>query len=527
MNFSSILHFHRTNNSKCKMKLTKTSIQAKSKPSTIPYTSRKVFVIFPHSSPSYLKKNISITIQYPVRKGTTVGVDGNQGRIKCNSIREICDEVLKFVNCTKQKYRVIVYNSKFELITYDSQLTTNSKANEVLYVKISDIIKGDRCEFHSRMKPNGVNSEKTFSTIISPKPMTPSCSTSLFGLSENDTNMLSCDFESVFKPKAPPTISMTHTTSKLHNTNKIKIKNLDVNNNDLYYSKKNIFTFSNDEHSDDSFSDFDKFYDDYAELIKENKKLFLEVNKRLHQFMKKKIGNYLTNGEVKMFPNLKCNFILVNEKKNFPIEKLKKKFIFFSFLSHFINQNYSELCQDFYKKKCFNSFFSNQQTKDFISNFSSFFTSTSNNKLFLLNNIDNNNLKISFFFFLFFVIYKPSLSLQTDLQILFLILKALKISFGSSLSFQDFCVYSLFFTDNSFVTIEQKFLFCKEIISKSLLKSEIFIKKINKYFSITHKEVKFLISNNVTSIFNHKNVLYLHNIENIYNNIILYYQNEI
>ena len=141
MNFSSILHFHRTNNSKCKMKLTKTSIQAKSKPSTIPYTSRKVFVIFPHSSPSYLKKNISITIQYPVRKGTTVGVDGNQGRIKCNSIREICDEVLKFVNCTKQKYRVIVYNSKFELITYDSQLTTNSKANEVLYVKISDIIK--------------------------------------------------------------------------------------------------------------------------------------------------------------------------------------------------------------------------------------------------------------------------------------------------------------------------------------------------------------------------------------------------
>ena len=60
MNFSSILHFHRTNNSKCKMKLTKTSIQAKSKPSTIPYTSRKVFVIFPHSSPSYLKKNISM-----------------------------------------------------------------------------------------------------------------------------------------------------------------------------------------------------------------------------------------------------------------------------------------------------------------------------------------------------------------------------------------------------------------------------------------------------------------------------------
>lgn len=527
MNFPpSILHFHRNNNSKYKMKLTKTFIQAKSKSPNTSYTSRKVFVIFPSSSPNYLKKNISVTIQYPVKKGTMLGVDCIQGGIKCNSIREICDEVLKYVNCIKQKYRVIVYNSNFELITYDSQLTINSKANEVLYVKISDIIRGDRCEFHSRMKPNGVNSEKTFSTIISPKPKTASCPSPPLALSENDTNMLSCDFESVFKPREPPTINITHTASKLNNANKIKIKNLDVNN-DLYYPKKNIFTSSNIEYSDDSFSDFDKFYDNYAELIKENKKIFLEINKNIHLFMKKKIGNYLTNGEVKMFTNLKCNFILVGEKKNFPIEKLKKKYVFFSFLSHFINQNYSEICQEFYQKKCFNSFFSNQQTKNFISDFSSFFASTSNNKLFLLNNIDNNNLKISFFFFFFFVIYKSSLSLQTDLQILFLILKALKISFGSSLTFQDFCVYSLFFTDNPFVTIEQKFLFCKEIISKSLLKSEIFRKKINKYFSITHKDVKFLISNNVTSIFNHKNVLYLHNIENIYNNIILYYQNEI
>ena len=81
-------------------------------------------------------------------------------------------------------------------------------------------------------------------------------------------------------------------------------------------------------------------------------------------------------------------------------------------------------------------------------------------------------------------------------------------------------------TKNNFVNINQKFLFCKEIISNAILTSSEITKMIQKYFSISIATTKFIINNNVASIMTHKNRMYLHHVSAVYDNIINYYNCE-
>ena len=496
------------------------------------YTPRKIYIIISNTE----KKNLSIVIYYPCRKlklqsslSKSTGINVTS-RITCDSLKDICNEVIRYIRLVLHNdnhYRVNLYDENFALITNDYSIANNS--SNVLYAKVSNVIQSGRCDYHYKVKPSGFVSEDKSMTnkLLTPiSPITP-----LAGLkgsvstSQNDTNMMDYDFSvnmiaNVLKKRR---VNYDFSNGRQSQKKKIMIKNLNMKSN-VYFMEKDIYSFSKD--GDDSNNNIEDYYEEFKEIDNENQKNYFDLVKTIRTFINKKIDTYITSGDIKNCQGLQCNFIFVNDMKLFPIEKLRKKFIFYSFLSHYTNQFFSDICKEFYRRKNLLCFFSHFRTKTYLQELFNFYTTTINDKLFFSNNIDTNKVKISYFFFVYFILFNSSLPLNTNKNILFLILRSLKINFGTSLTFQDYVNYCLMMTKNNFVNINQKFLFCKEIISNAILTSSEITKMIQKYFSISIATTKFIINNNVTSIMTHKNRMYLHHVSAVYDNIINYYNCE-
>ena len=517
----------------------------------------------------------------------------NKNIIVCNNIKEICLEVCKYLNLDldNNSYKINLYNSNLILIYTNKELYNEN--NHIIYVKIikysiNNIINN---------KYNNINfltsSEKFYEK--NKKFFTKNPKLKLYNIfSENDIKSKlknNSYINTTSNYNEEYSYRFNKTSNVLYNNyNKIKILDTDSNNGDNNISNikqkesvnntqksfeftsiplknkfvKNIFKkthlVKNNYHQNKYFlknmkiknlkfeekKKTDYLFLNYLnkELIlekKEKEKLeqncfdFYEFHTELINFINTKINSYLTNGEISIYKLLTCNFILYNEMKNYPLIIYRKEFLFFSFLSNFINKNEIDFCKEFYlflnsnKYKNFNFLIQLKTFEKFFKHIIEAFNFIKDNKQKILNQIksDDSKISISFLFLIVFLILNKKPTLNTDKEILFLILKSLKINFGNNIYFHDYCYFKLIlnYKNRNFLNFNKKFLFLKEIINNLFLSKneEYLFKLINRYFGINIEIMKIIYRNDVITINNEKNQKYHQYINYAFDNIINYY----
>ena len=271
-------------------------------------------------------------------------------------------------------------------------------------------------------------------------------------------------------------------------------------------------------------------YDDFE--ILQNKKLLHEINEKITDFTINKINSFISNSEIESFKNLDFNYDLINEKELFPLIKLKKQFIFYSYLSEFLIKKQVQFCKDFYKLCKSNKY----DNLSFILNIRNFnividdifeeFNIIIHNKAEFLSTIQSfEKISISYIFIIIFIFIHNDLCFMTDKDLVFLLIKSMKINFSSSLDFQKFCNYLISITRNKFNSFDGKFLFIQRFVNNIFLhkKNHDLLKKSTHYFSITNKDLKLFIDNDIKKINMEKNIDLISKIEEIYYKIIDYY----
>ena len=304
--------------------------------------------------------------------------------------------------------------------------------------------------------------------------------------------------------------------------NKIQIKELKLIN-DLQ-SPLGIITMENDEN--------DLTNDDEEDYIQDNLTLFYEINDSVREFTINKTNKFITDSEAGYFIFLKLNFIFFNEMANFPIVQLKKQFLFCAFLSKVLLETQVQFHKDFYslckseKIDNFSFVLKMKNFRDIINEFYKEFLIITKNKLQFMNmmNSTDETISISYLFTILFIFFHKGLSFNIDKEIVFLILKSIKIPFGTSLNFQSFCNYLIFLTHNKYISFDKKFLFLKELVNNLSThpKRVILSQKLFKFFLIKKKDIKIIIDNDIVSINYHRNVHLVPIVEKIYNKIINY-----
>ena len=517
----------------------------------------------------------------------------NKNIIVCNNIKEICLEVCKYLNLDldNNSYKINLYNSNLILIYTNKELYNEN--NHIIYVKIikysiNNIINN---------KYNNINfltsSEKFYEK--NKKFFTKNPKLKLYNIfSENDIKSKlknNSYINTTSNYNEEYSYRFNKTSNVLYNNyNKIKILDTDSNNGDNNISNikqkesvnntqksfeftsiplknkfvKNIFKkthlVKNNYHQNKYFLKNMKIKNlkfeekkktDYLFLNYLNKQLILEKKEKekleqncfdfyefhteLINFINTKINSYLTNGEISIYKLLTCNFILYNEMKNYPLIIYRKEFLFFSFLSNFINKNEIDFCKEFYlflnsnKYKNFNFLIQLKTFEKFFKHIIEAFNFIKDNKQKILNQIksDDSKISISFLFLIVFLILNKKPTLNTDKEILFLILKSLKIYFGNNIYFHDYCYFKLIlnYKNRNFLNFNKKFLFLKEIINNLFLSKneEYLFKLINRYFGINIEIMKIIYRNDVITIKNEKNQKYHQYINYAFDNIINYY----
>ena len=305
--------------------------------------------------------------------------------------------------------------------------------------------------------------------------------------------------------------------------NKIQIKELKLIN-DLQ-SPLGIISMENDEN--------ELTNDDEEDYIQDNLTLFYEINDIVSDFIINKTNKFITDSEAGYFIFLKLNFIFINEMANFPIIQLKKQFLFCAFLSRVLQETQLQFHKDFYslckseKNENFSFVLKMKNFREIINEFYKEFLIITKNKLQFMNmmNSYDETISISYLFIILFILFHKNLSFNIDKEIVFLILKSIKIPFGTSLNFQTFCNYLIFLTQNKYISFDKKFLFLKELVNNLSIhpKRVILSQKLVKSFLIKKNDLKVIIDNDIVSINYHKNIHLVPIVEKIYNKIINYY----
>ena len=373
---------------------------------------------------------------------------------------------------------------------------------------------------------------------------------------DSETNKGDYDFSDIIK-NLPQTHSRINsiTSIKIHspkilhnlknNDNNTKIKNIIMSPNELgimsprrrseykEIKRVNFFqspTFNIHHTLTEEHEDILNNYDDFE--ILQNKKLLHEINEKITYFTINKINSFISNNEIESFNNLDFNFDLINKKELFPLIKLKKQFVFYSYLSQFLSKKQVQFCKDFYKL-CKSNKYENLSFILNIRNFSivvddifdEFNIIINNKKEFLFKMKSIEKISISYIFIIIFIFIHNDLCFITDKDLVILLLKSMKISYSSSLDFQKFCDYLMLITRNQFMTFDGKFLFVQRFVNNIFLhkNSHELLKKSISYFSVINKDLKLFIDNDIQKIKKGKNINLISKIEEIYYKIIDYY----
>ena len=516
--------------------------------------------------------------------------------ILCNNIKEICFEVCKYLNLDldNNSYKINLYNSNLILIYTNKELYNEN--NHIIYVKILKypinkiinnkynnlnfltssekfykknkkyFVKNTKLKLYNIFSDNDIknkiNNNTSYINTTSNNNEEYSyrfnkTSNALFNnynkinILDNDSNNgdynisnlklkenvnitpKSFDYTSIpLKNKFVKNIfKKTHLIRNNYYQNKYFLKNMKIKNLKFEEKKKPDYLFLN-------YINLNKeliLEKKEKEKLEQNRFDFYEFHIELIDFINKKINYYLTNGEISLYKLLTCNFILYNEMKNYPLIIYRKEFLFYSYLSKFINENEIDFCKEFYlflnsnKYKNFNFLIQLKTFDNFFKHIIEAFNFIKDNKQKILNQIksDDSKISISFLFLIIFLILNKKPTLNTNKEVLFLILKSLKINFGNNIYFHDYCYFKLIlnYKNKNFLNFNKKFLFLKEIINNLFLNKneEYLFKLINRYFGINIEIMKIIYRNDVISINNETNQKYHQYINYAFDNIINYY----
>ena len=251
---------------------------------------------------------------------------------------------------------------------------------------------------------------------------------------------------------------------KIRNKFEIKTLNIEESNSKRDKNKNDIIP-----NIKANFSDKNKNnYIQVSSLIEKNKKLLYELNLKINEFINNDIDALMSNEEIEDFKLLSCNYVLINELKDFPLLKIKKKFAFLVYLSQKISSKYKDI------------FIEMNSSQDFLDNILKM--ADFENALNYLNSIYNNiikrknyilgylraaniDLKISFNFFLLFIFYNKNLiDKNPNNKLFFISFECIDIKTNSEINFQQYCDYYLVLTRNDYLNYNKKYNFIKDLI---------------------------------------------------------------
>lgn len=531
------------------------------------YLLRKIFLIF--SEPTESQVNTSMFLYYPIKKkfipyNQILRVNESSYTI-CSTIKDICKEIFRFcmLKIIDGQYKINLYNEKFSLVANDMQLYQNMKHNCLLYAKITKLASHSiatmikSCANHLDPKPLFFTTCDNFG-LRRQIPLFKSTERKEMGTTFKGTN------EDYKATKTPYNHSKFLSQSSSRNGNDSSFNNLDydVSNLKLGMSsyntmrkekskKRKKFRISKDPYvkkimiknlslssefheggNNEKHKEKNDFYistEDEEKHIKKVRNIFIELKKVFNSYVKEKVSFFLTDGEIMFFKYLKYNFILINEMESFPVLSLKKEFVFFAFLSHYVNSCFPDIVSKFYTaledSSDLSFFFRIKEIDDFLIDVYEMFKKTSTNKLFFLNNIkfEDENLSISYFFFILFCATNSNVCMNSNKDIFFILLKSLQIDFKSNVTFQQFAYYKLLMKNEENLNINKKFVFLKTFFKNVLAEKNKYITFIKKNFGLDNETIKYILENDVLSI-QSADYSWLENIENCYQKVVDYYK---
>jgi len=316
--------------------------------------------------------------------------------------------------------------------------------------------------------------------------------------------------------------------------NKNLIKKSILNN---YITKsENISHF--DINANDNENENEKVNEEILKVkMEKNIIIFCDLNNRINDFISNEIDYSFTNEETDDYKSLKCNYILINELKGFPIYKLKKQFLLFSCLSQKIYSKYEDLIPKMTsilldKNENVKNIFKLNDIDKLLEYLNQMFTNIKNNKrnLFRYIGSSNNDLKIPYLFLVLFVIYNKALiNNNADKMLIFLSLECAEIEINSEVSFQQYCNYRLLMTRNKYINYHKKYNYIKDLMLRVLLKEkfnkDLMIEKLKTIFDVDKNDIKNIFNNDMCSVKLRKNISIYNKIEEIYDKLINYYNN--
>ena len=269
-----------------------------------------------------------------------------------------------------------------------------------------------------------------------------------------------------------------------------------------------------------------------------NRKKYCNLNMKMKEFIINEIDNLFTNEETEDFKSLNCNYILINELKNFPVYKLKKEFLFYTCLSFRIKLKYGDLLN-----KIKDILLNNNNNENYIKEIfllddmdnclnylDEIFTKLINNKMYLFRYIGSSqkDIRIDYIFFILFMIYNGNLlEKKVDKKLIFLSLECIDISFNKEINFQQYCNYKLVMNKNIYIIYNKKFNFIKDFIIRVLVNERFnkknFIEKLTKIFDININDIKNIFKFDMCSIKLKQNIDVYKKVEKLYEDFLNYY----
>ena len=269
-------------------------------------------------------------------------------------------------------------------------------------------------------------------------------------------------------------------------------------------------------------------------LLEKNKRLLCELNTKIKEFVDSNIDSLVSDEEIEDFKYFSCNYVLINEFKDFPLLQLKKKYAFFVYLSLKMVSNYEKLYTNINSVNDFlENILKNEEFENSLVYLNRIYNNIIKRKNFLIGYLRaiNIELNISFPFFLLFIVYNKSLFFKKiENSLIYISLDCADISINSEINFQQYCDFNLLIKRNDFISYNKKFNFVKDLILR-LLMNERFntknsIKKLKIIFSdINFNKLKQILSTDMCSVKSKKNIDTYNYISEIYEEYLNYMEN--
>ena len=309
---------------------------------------------------------------------------------------------------------------------------------------------------------------------------------------------------------------------KIRNQFEIKTLNFEESNSKRENKKNNIIPNMKKNSIDKDRNSLIK-----ANLIFEkNKKLLYELNSKINDFIDNDIDTLMSNEEIEDFKYLSCNYVLINELKEFPLLKIKKKFSFLVYLSQKLSSKYENI---FNNTNYFPDFLNNilklAEFEEALNYLNSIYNNIIKRKNYLLGYLraSNIDLQISFYFFLLFIFYNKNLyDKNPNNKLINISLECIDIKINSEINFQQYCDYLLLLTRNDYLNYNKKYNFIKDLILRIFMnenfntkKSLKELKKLNNDININ--KVMNILNSDMISVKLEENIDTYNNINEIYN----------